>query len=160
MPSVMRYCSGILAYPSVAESAEITDAPRSAKEIRLDPSNTLAGTLHTTGWQLEEGAIATPFEHRPYGLELALCRRYFERRRLAVFAPVTTSAYGGSVPVNIENTFRVSPSFSVNSVLSSSNWVGSLTLIGSGLGAIVFSSVQQTTAGAYIDAICDFSAEL
>lgn len=28
--------------------------------------------------QLEFGSIATPFEHRPIGLELALCRRYYQ----------------------------------------------------------------------------------
>ena len=33
----------------------------------------------TTLWQLEEGSIATPFENRPIGLELALCQRYFAR---------------------------------------------------------------------------------
>ena len=115
---------------------------------------------NTAEWQLEEGSVATPFEVRPYGLELSLCQRYFERRRLTVSAPTTTSNYGGSVPVNISNTFRVSPSFSVSSVLSSSNWVGSLICSGSNFGAIVFSSAQQTTAGAYIDTICDFSAEL
>lgn len=27
--------------------------------------------------QLEEGSVATPFEQRPYGLELSLCQRYF-----------------------------------------------------------------------------------
>ena len=26
---------------------------------------------------VEEGTVATPFEHRPYGMELALCQRYF-----------------------------------------------------------------------------------
>jgi hypothetical protein len=29
--------------------------------------------------QLEEGSVATPFEQRPYGLELSLCQRYFEK---------------------------------------------------------------------------------
>ena len=28
--------------------------------------------------QLEQGSVATPFENRPYGLELALCQRYYE----------------------------------------------------------------------------------
>jgi|DEB0MinimDraft_6_1074348.scaffolds.fasta_scaffold22277_2 hypothetical protein len=29
--------------------------------------------------QVEEGTVATPFEHRPYGTELALCQRYYHR---------------------------------------------------------------------------------
>jgi hypothetical protein len=36
-----------------------------------------AGTLNTA--QLELGTVATPFERRPIGLELALCQRYYEQ---------------------------------------------------------------------------------
>jgi len=32
-----------------------------------------------TGVQLEVGTVATFFEHRPYGTELALCQRYYEK---------------------------------------------------------------------------------
>ena len=32
---------------------------------------------HITGLQLEVGKVATPFEHRSYGEELALCQRYY-----------------------------------------------------------------------------------
>ena len=31
-----------------------------------------------TNIQLEEGSVATPFEQRPYGLEMSLCQRYYE----------------------------------------------------------------------------------
>jgi len=38
-----------------------------------------SGTFDIAQVQLEEGTIATPFENRPVGAELALCQRYFEK---------------------------------------------------------------------------------
>jgi hypothetical protein len=38
---------------------------------------TLNATWYVTGVQLEVGSVATPFERRPYGTELALCQRYY-----------------------------------------------------------------------------------
>jgi len=40
---------------------------------------TSGATFYITGVQLEVGSVATEFERRPYGMELALCQRYFEK---------------------------------------------------------------------------------
>lgn len=56
----------------------------STKSMVTGASTSLAtdsgATFYITGVQLEEGT-ATPFEHRPYGVELSLCQRYFETNR-------------------------------------------------------------------------------
>lgn len=40
---------------------------------------TNGATFYITGVQLEVGSTATSFDYRPYGTELALCQRYFQK---------------------------------------------------------------------------------
>ena len=40
---------------------------------------TSGATFYITGVQLEKGSVATSFDYRPYGTELALCQRYYEK---------------------------------------------------------------------------------
>ena len=54
----------------VAGNQCLTIAPRFINTI-------IDETYRVTGCQLELGKVATPFEHRSYGEELALCQRYF-----------------------------------------------------------------------------------
>ena len=51
----------------------------SSLEIEMTFTPKAGLVTNTAEWQLEEGSVATPFEVRPIGLELALCQRYFER---------------------------------------------------------------------------------
>ena len=48
-----------------------------ALEILSPSAHTSAFDLSIAQVQLEEGTVATPFEHRPIGIELGLCQRYF-----------------------------------------------------------------------------------
>jgi hypothetical protein len=45
----------------------------------VDFLDNTSNVFYITGLQLETGKVATPFEHRSYGEELALCQRYYER---------------------------------------------------------------------------------
>ena len=42
-------------------------------------ASTAGATVQFTGVQFEAGSVATPFERRPYGTELALCQRYYQK---------------------------------------------------------------------------------
>jgi len=47
---------------------------------------TSGATFYITGVQLEKGSTATSFDYRPYGTELALCQRYYNRVDFNTFA--------------------------------------------------------------------------
>jgi len=52
---------------------------------RLGEANNNGKVYNVYNVQLEFGDVATPFEIRPYGLELSLCQRYYEVGRLQPF---------------------------------------------------------------------------
>jgi hypothetical protein len=52
---------------------------------------TSGATFYITGVQLEAGTVATPFEHRSYGQELALCQRYYYKTYNQAVVPGSAS---------------------------------------------------------------------
>ena len=55
--------------------------------------STASATLDITGIQWELGSVATPFEYRPYSVELAMCQRYYQNYRINKIA-LNTSVTG------------------------------------------------------------------
>jgi len=56
-----------------------------------------SNTFDFWGVQLEQNYQPTPFEQRPYGVELSLCQRYFSNNQSATFVYNTTTSVGGIV---------------------------------------------------------------
>lgn len=74
-----------------------------------------------TGVQLEVGKVATPFEHRSYGEELALCQRYYETgtHKSRGYAQDLGSGYcQRNMPDVFKVTKRANPTVSVSGVSS------------------------------------------
>jgi hypothetical protein len=71
--------------------------PSNATQLMVQVSFAVTGTagadesFYITDIQLEPGSVATAFEARPIGTELALCQRYFEKSYNQADAPGNTS---------------------------------------------------------------------
>ena len=68
-----------------------------------------SGTFDIAQVQLEEGPVATPFEQRPIGTELALCQRYYEKSYAIDVVPGTvgggTAESGGGSTGGLINAY-------------------------------------------------------
>ena len=104
-------------------------------------------TYWITGVQLELGKVATPFEHRSYGEELALCQRYYQTIgggdwTLLLYSAAADNYY---VPVSFNTPMRVNPTKSISASL-----VGSATtsyIYGSGVEGCYVGYAVGATAG-------------
>jgi hypothetical protein len=110
---------------------------------------------YITGVQLEIGSVATPFEHRSYGEELALCQRYYQSVRGATSSALlqtrrNASGAGQDLILNIYHSviMRSSPSISMVGTWAYSN-VGTISGNGSNTYASCVSAPTSGSGDAY-----------
>jgi hypothetical protein len=100
LPSTNTWVKKEITFTVHKTSANFTYHPDINFGFCDDGGASVAGVIddyvEVTGVQLEEGPVATPFEHRPYGLELSLCQRYFEKSYNNTVAP-GSATYEGAV---------------------------------------------------------------
>lgn len=105
---------------------QTVSVPSGTTQMTVGFDWTPSGTAGANDWfevaevQLERGDTATPFEHRSYGQELALCQRYFHKFGAdgikAVSAGATwTSAYA-YFPYKLPVTMRATPTLTTGTV--------------------------------------------
>lgn len=128
-------------------------AGKTGIEIELSVGAQTSGTWTIGRVQLEQGGTATPFEYRPYSLELGLCYRYFYSSRIATLGKafcmgqaITTARLqaGQTFPTPM----RVTPTVTIYS--ADDNVAGKVAAYNAssiGIGTTAFGPAGTTVAG-------------
>lgn len=115
------------AWQEIKYTFTITSAPvgtNAALEVAPYVTGT-TGNIFFAGIQLEKGEVPTPFEQRPYGVELALCQRYFQvvggggTLEMIAMAHITGPA-SALAPMFLATPMRSTPSISLS---AASDWL-------------------------------------
>jgi hypothetical protein len=91
---------------------------------RTDSLGQQSGTFEIAQVQLEPGSVATPFERRPIGTELALCQRYFLKINQSLSITGVTTAAGPvsfSAHKSFPVTMRVVPTLGLTTWVDTTN---------------------------------------
>jgi len=119
----------------------------------LQGSDDLPQDTYLTGIQFEKGAVATPFEFRPIGTELALCQRYCYvisgDSGFRVGQGWAYSSTSANISFNFPVVMRSSPSLVSASAISYNDQISGFTLGTPVLNAssTTFATLQATGGG-------------
>ena len=122
-----------------------------------DDNGTAAWNLQLTGWMLEEGSQASPFEHEPVGVTLTKCQRYFYRltyNKTSWMYPINTNNSNGyrRATIHFPTTMRTVPTCTAGIVHSGGTsgvdggvWIGPDTV------GVYVNNINSETDYAYLN---------
>ena len=116
-----------------------------------------SGTFDIAQVQVEPGPVATPFERRPFGTELALCQRYYAIVN-TYMAGYTAGAFSNSYSLQLATEMREIPTITVGATINT-NTTGA-SVVNNGVGHVRHASVGVGVGGFISSAAATLSAEL
>ena len=76
---IVHYGTNYTSSGHTSDAWQTVDTADLTADFAQNWSNTASATFDMTGWKVEVGEVATPFEHEDIGTTLAKCRRYYYR---------------------------------------------------------------------------------
>lgn len=128
----------------------------------LNVLGTTSATFQLADVQLEVGSVATEFEHRSYGEELALCQRYYyTNQRWNIWSGYVVNAENYFENAEFPVTMRAVPSISAFRIGSAGFAIANPTIQQENItGFYVYSTCNATTNSGYYIFNYNASAEL
>ena len=128
-------------------------------DTRTNSLGQQSGTFDIAQVQLEEGSVATPFEQRPYGLELSLCQRYYLSGIELLYAGNVTNGIYYSAMLLLPVIMRTAPTATFRTNRSLTGFAQPTVAV---LEPDRFScsAIADVTGPATWDVLYDLSAEL
>ena len=118
-------------------------------------------TFFITGWQMEVGSQATPFEHRSFGEELALCQRYYYHHvaggdtEKLVGSGIAYASNQGNVATHFPTTMRTIPALDADTGTNYYKVLGA-TYVDT-FNAFVIDRANENGSGLFINTTDGFS---
>ena len=140
-------------FEGTANAWNASNVCRASSNIRL--ISTSSATFYITGVQLEPGSVATPFERRSYGAELALCQRYYFASKWDHIYGAPGSTYQSGYTAHFPAAMRASPTMTAGTATVNSG-VTSVSIVA--LDAFTYKLFLQASASVNAQYAAPFTA--